>query len=82
MATQKATEEGGAGRSAMCVKRETISAIIFDWLPLFKNYFQSVMSHCGSRIMLNNAAGGRGVVLYIQANIQGGFGQCWPACTG
>ena len=61
----------------MCVKRETISAFIFDWLPLFENYFQSVMSHCGSRKTLNNAAWLGGVVLYIQANIQGGFGQCW-----
>lgn len=58
---EKATEEGGAGRSAMCVKRETISAIIFDWLPLFENYFQSVVSHCGGRITLNNATGGGGV---------------------
>lgn len=57
---EKETGEGGAGRSAMCVKRETISAIIFDRLPLFENYFQSVMSHCGSRITLNNAAGGGG----------------------
>ena len=64
----------------MCVKRETISAINFDWLPLFKNYFQSMMSHCGSRIMLNNAAGGREVVLYIQANIQGALANAgWPA---
>lgn len=54
---EKETGEGGAGRSAMGVKRKTISAIIFDRLPLFENYFQSVMSHCGSRIMLNNAAG-------------------------
>lgn len=82
---EKATEEGGAGRSTMCVKRETISGIIFDWLPLFENYFQSMMSHCGSRIKLNKAAGGRsrgGAVLYIQAYIQGSFGQCRLACTG
>lgn len=60
----------------MCVKRETISAIIFDWLPLFENYFQSVMSYCGSRITLNNVAGGGSerIDLYTQTNIQGGFG--------
>lgn len=37
--------------------------------------------------MLNNAAGGEGVVLYIHANVQGGFGQCqhgpcWVTLTG
>lgn len=55
---EKETGEGGAGHSAMCFKRETISTIIFDKLSLYENYFQSVMSHYGSRITLNNAAGG------------------------
>lgn len=67
---QRKQQEGGAG-----LKGETISDIIFHRLLLFEHYYQSVMSHCGSRIMLNNAAGGVGVVLYIQADIQGSFGQ-------
>lgn len=50
----KESNTGGRG----CVKTETINAFIFYRLPLFENYFQSVMSHCGSRMMLNNAAGG------------------------
>lgn len=67
----------------MCVKRETISGIIFDWLPLFENYFQSMMSHCGSRIKLNKAAGGRsrGGQSYISRLIFKGAlaNAVWPA---
>lgn len=88
---EKGTGQGGAG-SAMCggekkKESETISGIIFDRLSLFENYFQSVMAHCGNRITLNNAAGGECVcvcvaVLYIQADVEEGFGRHCRAHIG
>lgn len=84
--------QGREGPAQQCAgvrkkKSETISGIIFDRLSLFENYFQSVMAHCGNRITLNNAAGGECVcvcvaVLYIQADVEEGFGRHCRAHIG